>query len=219
MPKNWAFELWCLRRFFRVPYTTRSNQSTWKEINLWPLLSQLRHLLRTSRWKERLLPLQKCLTMAAPSKQFVAPPIEKIRKAEGSVYPGSPNTCAAFSPAALEAKEGAFWALEEGDGSRIHWGHHLPSRTGKDRAGLCLRDLVTGCGTKGNQLYMKYLTQTPLEEKPSDKFIWDGMKRVYFIIPYNFSEWAGGGVGGSSQTLHDLDYLPVTFFGSASPQL
>lgn len=109
--------------------------------------------------------------MAAPSKQFVAPPIEKIRKAEGSVYPGSPDTCAAFSPAALEAKEGAFLALEEGDGSRIHRGHHLPSRTGKDRAGLCLRDLVTGCGTKGNQLYMKYLTQTPLEEKPSDKFI------------------------------------------------
>ena len=41
----------------------------------------------------------------------------------------------------------------------------------KDRAGLCVRDLVTGCGAKGNQLYMKYLTQTPLEEKPSDKFI------------------------------------------------
>ena len=105
-----------------------------------------------------MLPLQKCLTMAAPSKQFVAPPIEKIRKAEGSVYPGSPNTCAAFSPAALEAKEGAFWALEEGDGSRIHWGHHLPSSTGKDRAGLCLRDLVSGCVTKGNQLCMKNLT-------------------------------------------------------------
>ena len=26
-----------------------------------------------------------------------------------------------------------------------------------------------GVGTKGNQLCMKYLTQTPLEEKPSDK--------------------------------------------------
>ena len=40
MGKNWAFELWCLRRFLRVPYTTRrSNQSIWKEINLWPLLS------------------------------------------------------------------------------------------------------------------------------------------------------------------------------------
>ena len=62
-----------------------------------------------------MLPLQKCLTMAAPSKQFVAPPMEKLRKAEGSVYTGSPDTCVAFSPAILEAKEGAFWALEERD--------------------------------------------------------------------------------------------------------
>ena len=75
-----------------------------------------------------MLPLQKYLTMAAPSKQFVAPPMEKLRNAEGSVYPGSPDTCVAFSPAALEAKEGAFWALEEGGGSGIHWGQRLPSR-------------------------------------------------------------------------------------------
>ena len=113
----------------------------------------------------------KSLTMAGPSKQFVAPPMEKLRKAEGSVFPGSPDTCVAFSPAALEAKEGSFWSLEKGDGSRIYWGHHLPSRTGKDRAGICGRELVTGYGTKGNQLSMKYLTQTPLEVKPSDKFI------------------------------------------------
>ena len=118
-----------------------------------------------------MLPLQKCLVMAAPSKQFVAPPMEKLRKAEGSVYPGSPYTCTALSPAALEGKEGAFLALEEGDGSGIHWGHHLPSRTGRDRAGICGRELVTEYGTKGNQLSMKYLTQTPLEVKPSDKFI------------------------------------------------
>ena len=91
-----------------------------------------------------MFPLQKCLTMAAPSKQFVAPPMEKLRKPEGSVYPGSPGICAAFSPAALEAKEEVFWALEERDGSGIHWGHHLPSRTGKDRAGICGRELVTG---------------------------------------------------------------------------
>ena len=50
----------------------------------------------------------KSLTMAGPSKQFVAPPMEKLRKAEGSVFPESPDTCIAFSPAALEAKEGAF---------------------------------------------------------------------------------------------------------------
>ena len=91
-------------------------------------------------------------------------------------------------PSSIAGKEGAFWALEEGDGSGIHWGHHLPSRTGKDRPGICGRELVTGCGTKGNQLCMKYLTQNSLEEKPSDKIIRDGMKRVYFITPYNSSE-------------------------------
>ena len=133
-------------------------------------------------------PLQKCLTMAAPRKQFVGPSKENLRKAEGSVYPGSPDTCVAFSPAALEAKEGALCALEEGDSSGIDWGHHLPSRTAKDRAGICGRDLVTGCGTNGNQLSMKYLTQTPLEEKPRDKFTCNGMKRVYFITPYDSSE-------------------------------
>ena len=74
-------------------------------------------------------------------------------------------------PSSMEAEEGEFWALEEVDGSGIHWDQHLPSRTGKDRAGICGRDLVTVCGTKGNQLCMKYLTQTPLEEKPSDKYI------------------------------------------------
>ena len=36
------------------------------------------------------------------------------------MYPGPPDTCVAISPAALEAKEGAFLALEEEDGSGIH---------------------------------------------------------------------------------------------------
>ena len=182
MPKNWASELWCLIIFLRVPYTTRgSNQSIWKEINLWALLSQLRHLLRASRWKERMLPLQKCLTMAAPSKEFVAPE-EEAQKGWRLCVPWAPWYNIAFSPASLKAKEGAFWTLEEGNGSGIHWGHHLPSRTGKDRAGICVRAGDWGVVTKGNQLCMKYLTQTsPLEEKPSDKYIWEGTKSVYII--------------------------------------
>ena len=33
-PKNWCFELWCWRRFLRVPWTVRgSNQSILKEIS------------------------------------------------------------------------------------------------------------------------------------------------------------------------------------------
>ena len=91
MAKNWAFELWCFR-FLRVPYTTRrSNQSIWKEINLWPLLSHLRHLLRASRWKELMLPLQKCLTMAVPSKEFVAPALEEAQKAWRLYVPWVPR--------------------------------------------------------------------------------------------------------------------------------
>ena len=88
------------------------------------------------------------------------------------MYPGSPDTCIAFSPAALEAKEGAFWALEEGDGSEIHWDHHLHSRTGKDKSRHVWQTAGDwGVGTRGNQLCMTYLTQTNLEEKSSDKII------------------------------------------------
>ena len=50
------------------------------------------------------------------------------------------------SPEALEAKKGVCWALEDGDGSGIHRGCHLPSGTGKDPAGMCGRELVTGLG-------------------------------------------------------------------------
>ena len=70
------------------------------------LLTQLRHLLRASRGKEWMVPLQKHLTTAAPSKQFVAPPMEKLRKAEGSVYPMSLDTCVVFSQAAWRPREG-----------------------------------------------------------------------------------------------------------------
>ena len=51
-------------------------------------------------------------------------------------------------PSSMEVKEGSFWALEEGDGSGIHWDHHLPSRTEKDRADIIGRELRTGCGNK-----------------------------------------------------------------------
>ena len=64
------------------------------------------------------------------------------------MYPGFTDTCVAFSSTVLEAKEGGFWALEEEDGSGIHWSHHLPSRAGKDRAGICGRELVTGAWEK-----------------------------------------------------------------------
>ena len=109
------------------------------------------------------------------------------------------------------------WALEEGDGSGIQWGYHLPSRTGKDRAGIRGRELVTGCGTKGNLLCMKYLTQTTLEEKPSDKIIEMGQRETIslpFIIPLNEEVVE---LVGHHKLIHGLDYLPVTFGGCLSP--
>ena len=117
------------------------------------------------------------------------------------------DTCIAFSPAALEAKEGTFWAL--------YWGHHLLRRPGKDRAGICGRELVTGVGTRGNQLCMKYLTQNPLEEKSSDKIIWDGMI-IPLIIPLN-EEMVE--LVGHHKLFHGLHHLPVAILGAASSQL
>ena len=73
------------------------------------------------------------------------------------------------------------------------------------------RDLVTGCGTKGKQLSMKHLTQTPLEEKPSDKLMSDGMKRVYFITLLN-EEVVGLVV--HHKLFHGLDHPPVTILGA-----
>ena len=102
IPNNWAFELCCSRRFLRVPYTTRrSNQSIWKEINLWSLLSQLRHLLRVSRWKEQMLSLRKCLTMAAPSKELVAPPLEEAQKGWRLCVPWAPWYMCCIPPSSI----------------------------------------------------------------------------------------------------------------------
>lgn len=42
------------------------------------------------------------------------------------------------------SKEGACWTLEEGNGSGIHTGLHLQSGTGKHKAGVGGRELVTG---------------------------------------------------------------------------
>ena len=49
-------ELWTvvLEKILESPlYNKEIKQSIWKEINLWPLLTQLRHLLRASRWKKK----------------------------------------------------------------------------------------------------------------------------------------------------------------------
>ena len=64
---------------------------------------------------------------------------------------------------------------------------------------------------------MKYLTQTPLEEKPSDKIIEMGQRETIslpLIIPLN--EEVVESVG-HHKLFHVLDHLPVTFFGPPLP--
>ena len=76
-----------------------------------------------------------------------------------------------------------------------------------------------GVATRGNQLCMNYLTQNPLEEKLSDKIIWDRTKRVYFlslIIPLNEEVVE---LVGHHKLFHGLDHLSVANLGAASPQL
>ena len=106
-----------------------------------------------------------------------------------------------------------------GDGSGIHWGHHLPGRNGKDRAGICDRELVTGCGAKGNQLSMKYLTQNPLEDIPMIRISEMAQREstsLSLIIPLNEEVVE---LVGHHKFFHGLDHLLVAILGSASPQL
>ena len=68
-PKNWCFELWCWRRFLRVPWTgRRSNQFILKEISpgcsLEGLMLKLKlqyfgHLMQRADWFEKTLMLGK----------------------------------------------------------------------------------------------------------------------------------------------------------------
>ena len=63
-----AFRLWCWRRLFRVPWTTRSNQSVLKEINSeysleWLILKlklqYFGHLIRRADSSEKMVMLEK----------------------------------------------------------------------------------------------------------------------------------------------------------------
>ena len=54
-----------------------------------------------SRWKEWMLPLQKCLTVAAPSKEFVAPPLEETQKARRLCVPWGPQNMHFILPSSI----------------------------------------------------------------------------------------------------------------------
>ena len=146
--------------------------------------------------------------------------MEKLRKAEGFVYSGSPNTCVAFSPAALKAKEGAFCVLEEGYGSGIHWGHHLPTRTGKDREGICGRELVIGVwGQEGICSAWSNSPKVPWRRSPVIRSSEMGQRETIslpLMLPLNEEVVE---LVGHHKLFQGLYHLTVTILRAASPQL
>ena len=125
-----------------------------------------------------------------------------------------------ISPAALEAKEGAFWALEEGDGSGIHWGHHLPSRTGKDRAGICGRELVSGVWEQeGTSSAWATSPKLPWRRSPVIRSSEMGRGESISLplrIPLNEEVVE---LVGHHKLFHGLDHPSVAILGAAFPQL
>ena len=121
---------------------------------------------------------------------------------------------------ALEDKEGAFWALEKGHGSGIHWGKCLPSRTGKDRTGICGRELVTGVWEQeGTISAWSTSPKIPWRTSPvirSSEMGWRESISLLLIIPLNEEVVE---LVGHHKLFHGLEYLPVIILGAASPQL
>ena len=124
-------------------------------------------------------------------------------------------------PSSMEAKGGALWALEEGGGSGIHWGYHLPSRTAlPSRAGICGRELVIGIWEQeGTSSVWSTSPKLPWRRNPVISSSEMGCREsisLPFIIPLNEKVVK---LVGHHKPFHGLDYLPVAFFGAASPQL
>ena len=166
-----------------------------------------------------MLPLQNCLTMAAPSKYFVAPHLEEAQKGWSQYVPWVPVTCIAFSPAALEAKEGAFWALEEGDGSGIPWGHHYQLQLERTEQAYVAESWWLGKGQKGTSSPWSTSPKLPERWSPvisSSALGWRESISLPLIISL-YEEVVE--LVGHHKLFRGLYYLPVTFFGVASPQL
>ena len=202
MPNNWAFELWCLKRFLRVPYTTK----------IIPVnLKRNQPVTPADSAEASIEALQVERTDASTAK---LPNHGSSKQILCSSTPGGSSEW-------LRAMCSLGLLIHALHSPQQHWrprkGHSGPWRRGmaqgstgattyqvglkRTEQAYVAESWWLGRGNKREPALYEVPYPNPLEDMPSDKIIWDGTKRVYFIILYNSSEWGGGGVGGSSQTI------------------
>ena len=114
--KKLSFWLWCFRRFLSPlykeikPVNLKGNQlltstvsaeasNEVERMDASPAKVPTRS--RWDCWKEWMLPLQKCLTVAAPSKEFVAPPLEEAQKGWRLCVPCLPQYMCYILPSSI----------------------------------------------------------------------------------------------------------------------
>ena len=153
------------------------------------------------------------------SNQFIGPPMEKLRKAEGSVYPMSLDTCMAFSPAAWRSRKGHSgpWRRGMAQGST----GAITYQVGLERTeqAYVSETWWLGVGQKGTSSAWSTSPKLPWRRSPVislSEMGWREPISLPLIVPLN-EEMVE--LVSYHKLFHDLDYLPVTFFGSASPQL
>ena len=119
-----------------------------------------------------MLPLQKCLTMAAPSKEFVAPPLEEAQKGCMLCVCWVPRYMCCILPRSIRGQGRGILGPERGGWLRDPLGPSITKYNWKERSRkVGQRAGEWSVARRGNQLCMNYHTKTPLEEKPSDKII------------------------------------------------
>ena len=196
------------------------NQSIWKEINLWPLLSQLRHRLRASRWKEWMFPLQKCLTVAAPVKEFVAPPLQEAQKGWRLCVPWVPRYTCSILPSSTGGQGRGNLGPGGGGWLRDPLGPSFTSRTRKNRAGVWSRELVTVVWEQeGTSSAWTTSPKLRWRRSPVTRSSEVGRRESISLplrIPLNEEVVE---LEGHHKHFHGLDHPPAGILGVASPQL
>ena len=147
----------------------------------------MRPLPRVSRWEELMLPLQKCLTMAAPTKWF-APPLEEAQKGWSLCIPWVSWYMSCILPSRVGFHGRGIWALQEADGSGIPGANTCQVGLDRTQQASEAESWWLRCGDKNKPVQYDGLTQKPWSRSPLPVFTWDGMIRMFslpFIIPLN----------------------------------
>ena len=154
------------------------------------------------------------------SKQIVCSPTHgETQKAWRLCAPWVSQYMRCILPSSMEAKEGAFWALQEGDGSGIHWGHHLT--IGLERTEQVYVAVICwlGVGQKETSSPWSTSPNIPWRRRPMISAYETGWREsisLSLIIPLN-EEVAE--LVGHHKLFHGLDHRPGIIFRAASPQL